>query len=516
MQTIGSEDTIFKLDDQLASINHGANRMDVTQIYPISGNVTNSLVGQGNAKQTIFTFSENANWWCPDQSYFNLQLQFVKYNSSTPSAPVTIASTDLVTYCDNFVCTLFSQIQTLIGSQPLDTITVPSTIDQVLTYSNSHKNFLDTWGSNSRIGEALSTRIANVTGNNGYVDVNFRPPVSILDCKCLPPGPQIQFTFTFAPSAILAFESLAGPITVGTTSGNYNIFVNSFSFYKASVNASPYVSLPQRGVIELFPSQINQYPISNSGTLKTNISLPGTTNRVYVVFQDTNQVTAAGSGASATVPPASSGVGNGYNPYTSFSTQFTTDSAGVTLSYLNQFWLDFPEIGMTAPKPIYSFDANGVDLLRAYEDWCNISQGVTSYQGSVPFGQRNQTPISITYIVATGGPPATTFAGALVQAGNRNNPQEYYINDTGVTLPTGLVKYSYSQTSRFGWLGRLPIFAFELVRPDDKKVSVGTLNAVFSGVPANVTASVISCYSMALAVEKQPNGTYNYMLVQGV
>jgi hypothetical protein len=477
--------------------------MDRTQIYPISGNVSNSYVGQDNAKMTIFTFSESANWWCPEDSYFSMQLQFVKIGTGK------IPAEDLVTYCDNFVSTLFSQIQTLVGSQPLDTITVPSTIDQVLTYSNSHKNFLDTWGSNSRIGEPLSTRLANVTNNDGKVDVNFRPPVSILDCKCLPPGPQIQFTFTFAPSAILAFEALKAPITVGTNAGNYNIRVNSFSFYKASVSPSPFVSLPSKGVIDLYPCQINQYPISNSGTLKTNISLPSTTNRVYVVFQDTNQVAGAGGGASDTDPPASSGVGNGYTPYTSFTTKFTTNSTGTGAgAYLNQFWLDFPEIGLTYPKPIYNFDADGVDLLRAYQEWCTISQGVTNYQGSLPFGQREKTPITITYL-------PDTYADRVITSGNKNNPQEYYINTESVLVPVP-VKYSYSQTSLYGWSGKLPIFAFELVRPDDKKVSVGTLNAVFSGTPSNVTASVISCYSMAIAVEKQMTGLYSYTLVQGV
>jgi len=527
-EKINSDETLFSLDDQLSSINHGANRMDVTQIYPISGNVTNSYVGQGNAKQTIFTFTESANWWCPESSYFNLQLQFGQFSGTTFGA---IPAAALVAYVDNFVCTLFSQIQTLIGPQPLDTITVPHIIDTALSYGTSRKNFLDTWGSASRLGEPLSTRLINTYSNGGVVDVCFRPPVSILDCKILPPGPQIQFTYTWSPSAVQAFESLKGPLIVGTADTNFNILVNSFSFYKASVNPSPYVDLPMKGVVDLYPCQLNQYPVSNTSTLKTNISLPSTTNRVYVVFQDTNQVSggAAAAGINPLDAPLMSGVGNGYNPATSFANQFTilnsTGAAndGTLGSFLNQFWCDFPEIGLTAPKPIYAFDTNNTDCLRAYEDWCSISQGITTYQGSVPFGQNKATNIGITYVKNTAEADLLT---SIVQPGNRWNPQEYYINTIGATADAPAVTV-YNQTSRYGWLGRCPgpIYAFELVRPDDKKVSVGTLNATFAkivgstgtnSVPVNVTATVLSCYSMALAVEKQSNGLYNYMLVQGV
>jgi hypothetical protein len=344
----------------------------------------------------------------------------------------------------------------------------------------------------------------------GQIELVYRPPVSLFDAKILPPGAMFRFDFNWASSGINAFESPFGSLTWGTAAGNVQIKVNSFTFYKATVQPGN-IQLPMRGVIDLCPAVANQYFANGAQSLKQNITLPSTCNRILLVLQDTASTTVS----NAAVPANNwCGVGNGYNPATSFSDIFTIITAGTTgnnLTYENvngvtsisQLWISLPELGVQEPNPIYAFNGSPTDKMRAYSDFCHIVQG-TAYQseGSIPYGSDFYTNGVTIMAIDT-----TTPANNLSQVGDPNNPQQYWYMITGAGIGTISVN-SYNQTALWGWAGRCPgpIFAFPVVRPEGKPVSIGTLNMVFNDGVKSVTATLIASYSMAIVVELQQNG----------
>lgn len=526
-----SQDSSFNMSDMLESINNGVSRFNMSQLYPLSGNVSSAAVGSGSASGlSVFQFQDAVDWWCPSQSYFHMQLKFrtgastVIDNTVTP-AHATPTAGDFVTYCDNFVCTLFSQINSQINSQPLDTITTPWLIDTALGYSKAHWNFIKTYASMTRMGESLQTRLLNVSQNGGIVEVSFRPPLSLFDVKILPPGAQFRIDFTWASNALQAFESLSlNPLVIGNSATNFNVDVNSFSFYKASVQPAPGIALPKQGVIDLSPSVANQYYMIATQNLQANITLPATTNRILVVFQDiNNQVVAP---ADPYVPvDFTTGVGGGYNPATSFSTIFTASDAAATNATfaddtvtLSNLWLSLPELGIQEPKPQYNFTATNGDMIRAYSDWAHICQGTYSnYEGSLPYGNNDPSKgTQILFIDTDVGSGGTVLGTPTIRPGDSSNYQQFCAWGFGDTPITAL---AYNQTSRWGWSGSRPgpIFAFPVVRPEYKHVTQGVLYATLSSPGCkNVAATVIATYSMAIAVEDNGMGLYSYKLITGV
>lgn len=501
--------SVFDLSQTLESINAGCERFDVTQVYPISGNINDAYVGTGQASGlSTFQFGDSVNWWSPSMSVFILKVKFVKNN--TTGANQVIPVTDGVNYTDNFVSTLFTQIKTQINSRQLDIIDVPWIIDTALTYSNAKGNFLKTYASMSHIGESLMERIRNTAENSGVVEVAFRPPVSLFNAKLLPPGAQFRIDFNWASSAQLAFDKLAGDVTIGTTgtdaSPTYNVQVQSFSMYKATLSPSRIIELPERGVIDLTPCISNQYFLNGSDNLKQNITLPSTTNRILVTIQDQNQTAGTYNGVSTTY-----GVGKGFNSATSFTNAVSASGATTNPfgAALQNAYLSLPELGVQMPQPTYQFDGTQ-DWTRAYADWCNICQGtVEQSEGSVPLGTFSIADgITINYV-------HTTVASSVFQAGNPANPQQYYISAVGASAPATTL---YNQTCKYGYLGRAPgpILAFPVVRPENKSVNIGTLNLKFSTGVASIVATVLCSYSMALALEHTGNGLYSYTLVEGV
>lgn len=486
------QETIFELPQTLESINGGCSRYDLDQVYPISGNVGSptTYVGTGQATgNTVFQWRDNK-WWSPIQSYFYLQLAFTKNATAVPVA-------DGVAYVDNPASTLFTQVKTYVNSDPLDSITTPWIIDSALTYANSHKNFNDTFGTMSRIGESLMTRIYNVANNSGIVEVAFRPAVSLLDVALLPPGAQFKIEFTWASQANLIFEAVKKSISIGVGANDYNVAIQSFYLMKAVVTPGPNVEVPAHGVIELSPTAAMQYFANNTNTLRQNITLPATTNRILCVFQDNNPVTVSDVQALAGV--TYSGVGNGFNPATSFLPYFS-NSNGSAAYYIQQLYINLPELGVTEPNPTYNF--TGIqDYMRAYADYCNITQG-TKYksEGSLPFGNISKTV------------GATIIGPTTPNTGDFNNPDRYIYVD----ISTALAVTAYNQTALYGWVGKKQIFAFPVVRPENKPVTSGTLNVTFTGSPTNAVATILATYSMALVVENDGTGLYNYKLVQGV
>lgn len=546
--------SLFHLDTELPSLTGGSNRVDVTQIYPITGNVTqpfgtspvsSQFLGQGAASGlSTFQFSESAQWWSPALSYFSMQLYVTKITNSQCTSPTT---DDGVALCDNFVSTMFSQIKSRVNSRQLDIIDNPQIMDTALQYANCRRGFLKSFGSLTWIAQPFMTRLINTCDNTvsggSFVEVVFRPSISLFDVKLLPPGAQFNIDFNWASSAVNCFESVYGDISVGSVAlasqACFNISVQSFSLYKASVTPGPMTPLPERGVIDLSPAIVNQYFLNGGASLKQNITLPPTTNRVLVVFQDnnlTNNATSTWStwnplGGGTVATPISCGIGTGYNPATSFAWKFSSSSPG-TNPYnvsLNQLYLTLPELGQQMPQPVYNFGSNTSDLMRAYGDWCHITQGtIGGYEGSIEYGSPSSTQgIPINYV------NTASLAGTIINTGDKNNDQAFVLsktfngpnytiilqnagtNTTQTITPSATI---CNQMARFGWAGAKPgpIFAFSVVRPEGRTVSMGTINATFSSGVQSVSLSTIVSYSTAIELQHLGNGQYSYNLVDAV
>lgn len=545
-----SYDSVFELPQNFDSIWKGIGKFDLQQILPDAGMPANTVIGTGNASGiTSFTWSGNSNeWWSPVNSYFYFKLKFVKYTGSNTYGPIPILDSttgnlipgDLVCYADNFVSTLFSTIQTYINTEVVDAVTQPWVVDQVLTYSGAKKNFLDTFGSLARVGEPLNARLLNTA--NEYLEVCYRPPCSIYNVNLLPPGAQHQIAFTWNQNVVNAFESLIGSIdtNIGTTTGNYNIIIDNFYFYKATCVPAMGAQISSQGVIELNPCKVKQYPINNTNSYQQNITLAPTTNRIYVAFQDINQSPKVTSQTTASTSPYIDttgikfmGYGTGWTPITSFTKSFSWSANPATtapvLNELSNFYIQVNDLSLILPHPIYKFDTNGGDYLRGYMDWGGQTVG-TKYNdnGSVSFGKAipgyGTTPtfaslkIPGTTIIA----PAITVASsttATYQSGNPSNEQQLnLITDKIFDYPATTNTHSlYFQTYEHGWMGRHPgpIFCFNVCRPTGSKVSQGDITVTFTGTVANALANVLCCYNNAIAVQRNSSGKYDYMLTSG-
>ena len=526
--------------------------MTTKTILP-DGSMPNGIsVGTGAASGvTTFQWSDNVSWWSPCNSYFFMRLRFTKAGGNIPilNANGQLDPAELVTYADNFPSTFFSNIQTYIENDPVDDLTQPWVVDQVLTYSGAKKDFLDTFGSLARVGEPLQKRLLNVYGNGnssgGVIEVCYRPPCSIYSTHLLPPGAKHRIDFTWNQSIVNAFESLIGSIDIGDNAGQYNIKIDNFYFYKATCRPAPLLQLQPNGVIDLACAGINQYTIPNSSQWQQNITMKSTTNRVYIVFQDNNQTPRVTNINTATTSPYLSdetairymGYGTGWTPITSFSKSFSTTSnlnpdVPVYLAELSQLYLQISDLSLQLPKPTYNFSQNGNDYVRAYMDWASQTVG-TKYNdtGSVPFGygiRGSTTTLNTTATLNNQGctiiAPNFQVNGvttATYKVGNPSNNQQLNLitsaNTNFEVIGTNPSYYAF-QTSEYGWLARHPgpIFCFNVCRPAGKKISKGDVNVSFTNSVNSVIMSVIYCYSRALAVSKLPDGNYSYQLVEGV
>jgi hypothetical protein len=550
-------DSIFSMPQELENIWHGINKFDIQQVLPDGGMPTGAVVGQGNSSGTLsFSWNSAGNeWWSPVNSYFFLKLRIGKWMAGTPNflgqmpifdANGNLLPGDLVTYCDNFVSTFFSTIMTYINQNVVDNVTQPWIPDQVLTYSNAKKNFLDTFGSLARVGEPLQQRLINTWGTGGpnqaaVLEVCYRPPCSLYNVNLIPPGAYHKIDFTWNQNCINAFESLIGSIdnNVGTNVGNYNIIVDGFYFYKATCTPSPAIPLPMHGVIPLSACTVKQYPISGTNQYQQNITLAPTTNRVYMALQDISQNPKVTTQTSTTVSPYRTdsdairwmGVGTGWNPATSFSKSFSSSTAGNPpfLVELKQLYLQISDLSLILPHPPYNFSADKTDYMRAYMDWCNCVGTKYNSEGSVPFGTAIPTANTVTNTWSSLNIPGTTtiypntITGVtptpLTKVGNPSNDQQLnFITNSTFAYPAGTNGYAlYFQTYENGWLGRHPgpIFAYNICRGEGSKVSQGDFTVSFTGNVNSVIVNILCAFNMALAVSRNAQGKYDFQLVSG-
>ena len=463
-------------------------------------------------------------------------------------------ASDYVALADNFVSTLFTKITTQINSKVLDTVDNVAAMDTALHYANCKDNFLKTYGSLTWLGVPFMTRLTNTTqnaSNDGYVpiEVIFRPCISLFDVKLLPPGAQFTFTFNWASSAANAFESMFADVDVGTAINNYNLRVTGFSMFQATVTPSNLVELPEQGVIDLSPAVVNQYYLNGGSNLKQNITIPSTCNRILVTVQDSSTTTYTPGFSNK---PVQAGIGKGFNPATSFSLAVKSMVAtSFPDAMIQSLWLSLPELGVNMPNPVYNFQNGQFDITRAYSDFCHITQGtINGWEGNIPYGS-----LDCIQGVPINALNTATVASSVFNSGDRNNYQAPTISRTGATStilvntsaageaeiilrgavspPTAALAPTCFQAAKWGWAGSRPgpIFAFPVIRPEGKTVSVGTLNVTFQGFNplgtsedpapkspnvASAVFNVISSYSMALQLTHLGNGIYKYDVVEGI
>lgn len=492
----------FELADGPRSINGGAVRYDIRQLYPQTAAIANARPGVNGAAtgQTTFQWNDDSLWWVPSLSYFNIRGHF------TDTSGNALTKSSGIAYCDNWVSAMFSQIQVFCNSQSLELLQNPAQADTALLYASVDKTFLESFASLSGVGEALTTRQLNsaVNGSGSTTTYNevvaaYRPSLSLFDhCTGIPPGAQWRVDFSWSNVAEQAIiESLTNKIA-GT---DYYFVLDEFTFYKATISPDPSVPLPEMGFIELNPAQVNTYPLNGGTTLQVNVPLPATCHRALVVCQDNNSVNNYAAGQ------------NGYAPITSFRGYFSNGSTANAV-WVQNLYMSFPELGYQFPNPTYSLTpgANAAggksEWQRAYADFVTISRGASGgYEGSVPMGTADLN-IGAAVLAPLASTPVMTI-------GDPNNRQQAWVT----SISAGAVSATQAtQTAAWGWMGRCPgpIFAFPVIRPVDKLVTSANLFLQLSGAATSVNVYVIMTYSMGLACEMGPDGKYRFEIVRGL
>jgi len=498
----------FELPEEPRLLNSGAVKFDIRQMLPRTSAISGTRPGVSGATQGITTFdwTDEQLHWIPALSYFTLRGHFLDGSGNALARPPT----GTIAVVDNWCAVLFQQIQLFMNSTSVELLNNPAQADTALLYSSVDRTWLKSFGSSSGVGDGLQTRMLNAAqfgtaqfgtaSNYNELVATWRPSLSIFDCaSAIPPGAQMRIDFSYSNTAEQNMIESAASKIAGT---DYTFILDEFTFYKASVMPDPETPLPTRGLIELNPVQVNSFALSGGNTLQQTVPLPATCNRILVGIQDNNTANNLAAGQ------------NGLKPITSFAAA-VSNGASDFASYISQLYINFPDLGVQAPNPTYSFTAGSSagsksGWERAYQDFITVCRGDSGgYEGSVPMGSYDSA------IGTQINTPLQTVT-PVVQAGDPNNDQQfaYWSTGTGAVAAT-----AYSQFARWGWLGRCPgpIFAFPCVRPKDRTVSNATINLVLSGNATSCNVFIISSYSMGIAVEKDPStGRYSHMVLRGL
>lgn len=106
--------SMFELADGPRPVNGGSCRMQTVQLFPSTAavNGTRPGVSGATAGQTTWLFTEDSYWWVPSLSYFAISGHFVR-----AATGLALPATTSLGYCDNWVATMFQQIQYQLNSQ---------------------------------------------------------------------------------------------------------------------------------------------------------------------------------------------------------------------------------------------------------------------------------------------------------------------------------------------------------------------------------------------------------------
>lgn len=494
----------FNIPDEPRSLNGGAVKYDMRQMLPTTAFISNSRPGVSGSAQGITTFAwdDPALYWVPSLSYFTVRGHFLD------GAGNALARNSLLGYCDNWVSTLFQQIQIFLNSNSLELLQNPPQADTALAYSSMDRTYLKSFASASGVGEGLMTRFLNSAqfgtaavsaSNYNEVVASWRPALSIFDCTySIPPGAQWRIDFSWANTAE---QNMIESVTAKIAGTDYTFILDSFYFYKATTMPDPSIPLPMKSFIDLNPIQVNTYTITGTNNAQLQITLPYTANRMLIGFQDTNGANNLQHGQ------------NGLKPITSFAAAFSNGATDFA-SYIQNFYVNFLDLGYQAPNPTYNFTAGNAagaksEWDRAYADWIAICRGCSGgYEGSVPFGAFDSG------INAAVLRPLETVTPVMT-IGDPSNDQQLW---DASTATTAVAATNGNQTARWGWLGRIPgpIFAFPLIRPPETFVSRANAQISFSGNVTSVTMYVMTSWTLGITIERDRSGRSTFSIVQGI
>lgn len=254
----------FELPTQFRDKTGGAVAYDTRQLYPI----TSALSGQRPGVtapavgQTTYQWNDDSLWWVPALSWFSIRGHFTDGSGNALARPPTSS----IGYVDDWPSVLFSQIQMFCNSQTVELLQAPPIADVALLYTSVDKTYLDSTASASGVGEPYQQRILNSaqfgTGsvsasNYNEIVATWRPSVSLFDTATgLPPGQQWRIDFSWSNTAE---QNMIESITSKIAGTDFFFYIDSFTFFKATLRPDVSVPLPKHGLIELNPVQVNTY-----------------------------------------------------------------------------------------------------------------------------------------------------------------------------------------------------------------------------------------------------------------
>lgn len=531
--------SVFDLDTAIPSNTGGAADVSYVRVVPEGGSVaqqSGQFIGSGLGT-TTFNIPASK-WYSPAMSNFVLTIAVGRVASGVLT---TVGADDYVALCDNFIDTFFTQIQTNLNSSTLESIMFPHIVSTSTQYANATKNYNSTLGSMTGVGMPFMTRYKQLLSNNGVgptiIEVEFRPPAGFWNIHKLPPGIQSQTIFNWSTDP-QCFECPLFNINMGTTDNMYNIQVQQFVLNLATLAPAPGVPLPQEGLITLTSATVIRNNVSNSNELNVPVTAPAACNRIMVALQDTNT---AGFASGWAVDNAAAPVTIKYSaasgpfPATSFANAFSPQGA-TTLALARSVALQRIQVqaGSRAimPSPVYNFQGGERDKKRAFADFCTITQGSGKADtGALAYGNDN-LDVGIPLFVLD----STTLNQSVINEGDENAievpkikrkapghswstptiPNSSYATPITITpAATGGVTNNNSASFKFssltGWIGKYPVFPFDVVRLPGEECGTIQLNVAFaSGTSvASVAAYTVMLFDMAIKVARKPDGQYD-------
>lgn len=488
--------SVFEIPQSLSSLNFGTDSMLTQELLPVSSAVVNSRPGYGVASGlTQWQFRETSQWFSPALSYFELRGHFTDLSGNALPKSAGIG------YTRNWWSTLFSQLELLVNGHSIEVITNNVLVDTVNIINGAKHGYLKSFAS-AYGWEPLMDRIANSSSygtaapsssNYNTVVATFKPSLSIFNLASIPCGAEIKLNFTWNPNGEQAMiESLTSKIA----GVDYIFVIDKFVFQKCSLRPDPALSIPPSGKYDLSPIMVNQYPITQTNQAQFNVSVPGMTNRLTLVFQDNNLANSFAVGQ------------NGLNAITKFRPVFSSGASNF-VACLSQIWVQLPELGGgTYPSPVYSMVFNDrASFGRLYSDFQLTSQGnIEGNEGAIPFGNFD-TGIGAE-IIAPNATPA-----AVYNPGDRANDDRAIIYTTAASA---LTSQTYNQTALYGFLGSSFVVNIPVLRPQNRPITTAIVNVQFNTTVTSVQMSVLSSYSQCLAVANMGSGTYDFKLMTGV
>lgn len=530
--------SIFDLDTAIPSNTGGAADVSYVRVVPEGGSVaqqSGQYVGSGLGT-TTFNIPASK-WYSPAMSNFVLTMSVGRISGGALSA---VGADDYVALCDNFIDTFFTQIQTNLNSSSLESITFPHIVSTATQYTNATKNYNSTLGSMSGVGMPFMTRYKQLLSNNGsssptIVEVEFRPPAGFWNIHKLPPGISSQTIFNWSTDP-QCFECPLFNVVMGTATGQYNIQIQQFVLNLATLLPAPGVPLPQEGLITLTSATVIRNNASNTTELSVPVSAPAACNRVMIALQDTNTSSFASGWAvdnASTAVNIKYGAASGPFPATAFANAFSTYGA-TALADARASSLQRVQVqaGSRAimPSPVYNFQGGERDKKRAFADFCTITQGSGKADtGALAYGNDNMD-VGIPLFVLD----STTLNESVVNEGDENAIEVPKIKRkaaghswttstvpySGLTAPiaitpvaTGGVTLNGSTTFKFssltGWIGKYPVFPFDIVRLPGEECGNIQLNVAFTHAPASIAAYTVMLFDMAIKCTRRADGQYD-------